>query len=193
MTVKELKPASVWQIFDQITQVPRPSGNLDKIRKWLVDFAVKHNLEHKIDAVGNVAMFRPAAPGFENIPGIVLQGHMDMVAEKLPTSKHDFNNDPIETIVDGEWVRANGTTLGADDGMGLAIALAAITDPDLKCGPLEALATVDEETGLTGASNIKPDMLVGKYLLNLDSEDDGVITIGCAGGVVVLGKWDYKR
>ena len=193
MTVKELKPASVWRIFDQITQVPRPSGNLDKIRKWLVDFAVENKLEYKVDEVGNVAMFRPAAPGHENVHGIVLQGHMDMVAEKLPTSNHDFDNDPIETIVDGEWVRANGTTLGADDGLGLAIALAAITDPDLVCGPLEALATVDEETGLTGASNIKPDMLQGKYLLNLDSEDDGVITIGCAGGVVVIAKFDYKE
>ena len=137
-------------------------------------------------------MFRPAAPGFENVPGVVMQGPMDMVAEKAASSKHDFDNDPIETIVDGEWVRANNTTLGADDGMGLAIALAAITDPDIKCGPLEALATVDEETGLTGASNIKGDMLQGKYLLNIDSEDDGVITVGCAGGLVSIFKFNYK-
>ena len=193
MTVKELKPTQVWQIFDKITQVPRPSGKLEKIREWLVNFAKEHGLEYKVDQVGNVAMFRPAAPGMENVPGIVLQGHMDMVAEKGAGSNHNFDTDPIETIVEGEWVRANNTTLGADDGMGLAIALAAITDPDLKAGPLEALATVDEETGLTGASNIQADMLQGKYLLNLDSEDDGVITIGCAGGLVTLAKWNYKE
>ena len=191
MTVRDLKPTRVWEIFDDITKVPRPSGRLDKIRKWLVDFAKEHNLDYKVDEVGNVAMFRPAAPGFENVPGIVMQGHMDMVAEKAASSNHDFDNDPIETIVEGEWVRANNTTLGADDGMGLAIALAAITDPDIKCGPLEALATVDEETGLTGASNIKADMLQGKYLLNLDSEDDGVITVGCAGGLVSIFKFNY--
>lgn len=190
MEVKDLKPAIVWQIFDQITKVPRPSGKLEKIREWLVNFAKEHNLEYKVDSTGNVAMFRPAAPGFENVPTTILQGHMDMVAEKGAGSKHNFETDPIETIVDGEWVRANNTTLGADDGMGLAIALAALTDPDLKCGRLEALATVDEETGLTGASEIKADMLDGKYLLNLDSEDDGIITIGCAGGVVTVAKFD---
>ena len=192
MTITDLKPSRGWQIFHEITQVPRPSGNLDKIRNWLVSFAQKHGLEYKIDQVGNVAMFRPAAPGFENAKKVVLQGHMDMVAEKASNSNHDFNNDPIQTIIDGEWVRANNTTLGADDGLGLAIALAAITDPDIKCGALEALATVDEETGLTGASNIKPDMLQGDYLLNLDSEDDGVITIGCAGGLVSIATFDYK-
>ncbi|MBQ1723719.1 MAG: cytosol nonspecific dipeptidase, partial [Muribaculaceae bacterium] len=119
MTVKELKPSNVWKIFDEITQVPRPSGNLAKIQEWLVNFAKKHNLEYKVDHVGNVAMFRPAAPGFENAKKVVIQGHMDMVAEKEATSNHNFLTDPIETIVDGEWVRANGTTLGADDGLGL--------------------------------------------------------------------------
>lgn len=192
MTLKDLKPANVWNIFDQITKVPRPSGRLDKIREWLVNFAKEQKLEYKVDEVGNVAIFRPAAPGFENAKKVVLQGHMDMVAEKLPTSKHDFDNDPIETIVEGDWVHANGTTLGADDGLGLAIALAVLTDPDIKCGALEALATVDEETGLTGASNIQADMLRGDYLLNLDSEEDRIITIGCAGGVVSLINFDYK-
>ncbi len=192
MTVKELKPTIVWSIFDQITQVPRPSGRLDKIREWLVNFAKEHNFEYKVDAVGNVAMFRPAAPGYENAKKIVLQGHMDMVAEKMPSSNHDFDNDPIETRIEDDWVYANDTTLGADDGIGLAMALAALIDPDLKCGAIEALATVDEETGLTGAANIQPDMLVGDYLLNLDSEDDGVITMGCAGGVESLVYFDYK-
>ena len=151
-----------------------------------------NNLEYKVDEVGNVAMFRPAAPGFENAKGVVLQGHMDMVAEKLPSSNHNFLTDPIQTRIVDDWVFATDTTLGADDGLGLAIALAALTDPDIKCGALEALATVDEETGLTGATNIKADMLVGDYLLNLDSEDDGVITIGCAGGVVTPVWFDYK-
>ena len=196
MQVKDLNPQAVWSIFDEITKVPRPSGNeegkLDKIRAWLVDFAKKHNLEYKIDKTGNVAIFRPAAPGYENCKGIVLQGHMDMVAEKGPGSTHNFDTDPIETIIDGEWVRANNTTLGADDGMGLAIALAAVIEPSLQCGPLEALATVDEETGLTGASNIEADMLVGDYLLNLDEEEDGVITMGCAGGLVSIFKFNYK-
>ena len=196
MTIKDLNPQAVWSIFEEITKVPRPSGNdegkLDKIRAWLVDFAKKHNLEYKVDKTGNVAIFRPAAPGYENCKGIVLQGHMDMVAEKGPGSTHNFDTDPIETIIDGEWVRANNTTLGADDGMGLAIALAAVIEPSLQCGPLEALATVDEETGLTGASNIEADMLVGDYLLNLDEEEDGVITMGCAGGLVSIFKFNYK-
>lgn len=191
MKVKDLKPQNVWSIFDEITKVPRPSGNLDKIRAWLVDFAKRHNLQSKVDETGNVAIFRPASPGYENAKKVVLQGHMDMVAEKLASSKHNFLTDPIETIVDGDWVRANGTTLGADDGIGLALALAVITDPDIKCGALEVLATVDEETGLTGALNIKADMLQGDYLLNLDSEDDGIITIGCAGGVESLVYFDY--
>ena len=193
MTVKDLKPTNVWSIFDEITKVPRPSGKLDKIRQWLVDFAKEHNFEHKVDAVGNVAMFRPAAPGYENAKKVVLQGHMDMVAEKVPTSHHNFETDPIETVVDGEWVRANGTTLGADDGMGLALALAALLDDDIKCGPLEVLATVDEETGLTGAINIKSDMLQGDYLLNLDSEDEGEIFISCAGGCGTEATFNFAR
>lgn len=137
MEVKDLKPARVWQIFDAITKVPRPSGNLDKIREWLVSFAKENNLECKVDEVGNVAMFRPAAPGFENAKGVVLQGHMDMVAEKLPSSNHNFLTDPIQTRIVDDWVFATDTTLGADDGLGLAIALAALTDPDIKCGALE--------------------------------------------------------
>ena len=191
MQMKDLKPTNVWAIFDEITKVPRPSGRLSHIRQWLIDFADKHGFTYRVDEVGNVAIMRPADPGFENVKKIVLQGHQDMVAEKLPTSNHNFDTDPIETIVDGEWVRANGTTLGADDGMGLALGLAALIDPDLKCGALELLATVDEETGLTGAINIKADMLQGDYLLNLDSEDDGIITMSCAGGLESLVYFDY--
>ena len=142
MTIKELKPALVWNIFDQITKVPRPSKKEGKIREWLVNFAKEHNLEYKVDAIGNVAIFRDAAPGFENSKKVVLQGHMDMVCEKTKDANHDFDNDAIETIVEGEWVRANGTTLGADDGIGMAAALAALTDPDLKVGPLQGFFTI---------------------------------------------------
>ena len=120
MTIKELKPALIWSIFDEITKVPRPSKKEEKIRNFLLDFAKKHNLEVKTDAIGNVAMFKPATPGYESAPGVILQGHMDMVCEKNSDVKHDFDNDPIETIIDGEWVHANGTTLGADNGIGMA-------------------------------------------------------------------------
>ena len=182
MTIKNLKPELVWGIFHEITQVPRPSKKEGKIREWLINFAQKHNLEYKVDEIGNVAMFRPAAPGFENVPGICMQGHMDMVCEKNSDVNHNFDTDPIETIIDGEWVRANGTTLGADNGIGMAAALAALTDPELKAGPLCALCTVDEETGLTGATKVGEGMIRADYLLNLDSEDDGEICMGCAGG-----------
>ena len=192
MTIKDLKPARVWNIFEQITKVPRPSKKEGKIREWLINFAKENNLEYKTDEIGNVAMFRPAAPGFENAKGIILQGHMDMVCEKNKDSNHDFDNDAIETIVEGEWMRANGTTLGADDGRGMAIALAVLTDPEIVAGPLEGFFTVDEETGLTGASNVGEGMLKGDYLLNLDSEDDGVITMSCAGGIDTLATFDYK-
>lgn len=192
MTIKDLKPACVWNIFDQITKVPRPSKKEEKIREWLINFAKENSLEYKVDEIGNVAMFRPAAPGLENAKGIILQAHMDMVCEKNKESKHDFDNDPIETIVEGEWIRANGTTLGADDGMGMAIALAVLTDAAIVAGPIEGFFTVDEETGLTGASNVGEGMLRGDYLLNLDSEDDGVITMSCAGGIDTLATFDYK-
>ena len=192
MTIKDLKPARVWNVFDQITQVPRPSKKEGKIREWLINFAKENKLEYKVDEIGNVAMFRPAAPGFENAKGIILQAHMDMVCEKNKDSKHNFDTDPIETIIDGEWVRANGTTLGADDGMGVAIALAVLTDPAIIAGPLEGFFTVDEETGLTGASNVGEGMLKGDYLLNLDSEDDGIITMSCAGGMDTLATFEYK-
>lgn len=192
MTIKDLKPELIWKIFDEINQVPRPSKKEEKIREYLVQFAQKNNIKYKVDAIGNVAMWRPAAPGYENVKGVVLQGHMDMVAEKVAGSSHNFDTDPIKTIVDGEWLRADGTTLGADDGMGMAGALAAMVDPDLKVGPLEAFFTVDEETGLTGASNVGEGMLTGDYLLNMDSEDDGVITIGCSGGVDTLASFNFK-
>lgn len=191
MEVKDLQPALVFQIFDQITKVPRPSKKEGKIRQFLLDFAAKHGIAAKTDAVGNVVMSKPATPGHEDAPGIILQGHMDMVCESNDKS-FDFENNPIHTIVDGEWVRADGTTLGADNGIGVAASLAALIDPDLVHGPLEVLVTVDEETGMTGAFGLQKDMITGKILLNLDSEDDAEVYVGCAGGVDTTCHFTYK-
>ena len=178
MTVKELEPKRVFEIFDQITKVPRPSKKEEKIRQYLLDFAKSHNLEAKTDKVGNVVIKAPATPGHENAPTVILQGHMDMVCESNDKS-FDFEHTPITTVVDGDWVRAEGTTLGADNGIGVAAALAVMTDPDAVHGPLEALVTVDEETGMTGAFGLEGDMITGSILLNLDSEDDAEIFVGC--------------
>ena len=187
-----LKPALVWEIFEEITRVPRPSKHEERIIAYLVDFAIRHNLEHKVDAAGNVVIYKPATPGYEAAPAVVLQSHSDMVCEKNADTVHDFMTDPIEAYIDGEWVKAKGTTLGADCGIGMAAALAVLVDESLKHPAIEALFTVDEETGLTGAFNLAPDMLTGKYLLNLDSEDEGELFIGCAGGVDTLATFNYK-
>jgi dipeptidase D len=192
MTIKDLKPAAVFSIFDEITQVPRPSKKEEKIRQYLLDFAAKHNIAVKTDAVGNVVMTKPATPGHEDAPTIIMQGHMDMVCESNDKS-FDFDNSPIKTVVDGEWLRAEGTTLGADNGIGVAAALAAMADDTLVHGPLEVLVTVDEETGMTGANNIGEGMITGTILLNLDSEDDAELFIGCAGGVDTVASFHYNR
>ncbi|MDE5811837.1 MAG: aminoacyl-histidine dipeptidase [Muribaculaceae bacterium] len=192
MEVKDLNPKIVFEIFDEITRIPRPSKKEEKIRQYLLDFAAKHNLKAKTDKVGNVAIFKDATPGHEQAPTVVMQGHMDMVCE----SDHkgfDFENNPIKTIVDGEWVRADGTTLGADNGIGVAASLAALIDPELVHGPLEVLVTVDEETGMTGAFGIGDDMIAGNILLNLDSEDDAEVFVGCAGGVDTTAVFHYER
>ena len=192
MTIKDLKPAAVFAIFDEINQVPRPSKKEGKIRQYLLDFAAKHGIEVKTDAVGNVAMFKPATPGHEKAPRVIMQAHMDMVCESNDKS-FDFENSPIRTIVDGDWLRADGTTLGADNGIGMAAALAALTDDTLVHGPLQGLFTVDEETGLTGANNLGEGMIDGDMLLNLDSEDDAEIFVGCAGGVDTTCTFHYER
>ena len=192
MKVSELKPTAVFSIFDQITKIPRPSKKEDKIRAFLLDFAKQHGIAVKTDAIGNVVMSKPATPGHEDAPTVILQGHMDMVCESNDKN-FDFLNNPIETIVDGEWVRANGTTLGADNGIGVAASLAILTDDTLVHGPLEALFTMDEETGMTGAFNIGEGMLNGDMLLNLDSEDDAEIFVGCAGGVDTVCTFNYNR
>ncbi len=182
MEIKNLAPNIVWSIFDGMTKVPRPSKKEEKIRRWLVDWAAAHNVECRVDRTGNVLMRVPATPGYEDRPTVVLQAHMDMVCEQNSGVNHDFENDPIETFIDGDWVKARGTTLGADDGIGVALALAVMTDPDGKHGPLEALITYDEETGLTGANNLEAGFMTGKILVNIDSETEGQIFIGCAGG-----------
>lgn len=192
MEVKDLNPKRVFEIFDEITKVPRPSKKEAKIRQYLLDFAAKHGLESKTDAVGNVAIFKPATPGHENAPAVILQGHMDMVCESNDKS-FDFDNNPITTIIDGEWIHADGTTLGADNGIGVAASLAVLTEPELVHGPIEALFTVDEETGMTGAFGIGEGMLQGDMLLNLDSEDDAEIFVGCAGGVDTVCTFNYSR
>lgn len=192
MTIKDLKPALVFEIFNEITQVPRPSKKEEKIRQYLLDFAAKHNLAAKTDATGNVVITKPATPGKEDAPTVIMQAHMDMVCESNDKS-FDFDNSPIKTVVDGDWLRAEGTTLGADNGIGMAGALAALIDESLVHGPLEALFTVDEETGLTGANNLGEGMITGTMLLNLDSEDDAEIFIGCAGGVDTTCTFHYHR
>ncbi|RLF54616.1 MAG: cytosol nonspecific dipeptidase [Thermoplasmata archaeon] len=181
-SILDLEPKIVWKHFDEIRKIPRCSKHEEKIREHIVNFAKRHNLEYQVDKVGNVVVRKPASKGMEDRPMVVLQSHMDMVCEKNKDVVHDFSKDPIKVKIDGEWVKAEGTTLGADDGIGVATALAILEEKDLKHPPIEALFTVDEETGLTGAFAIEKDFLKGRVMINLDSEDFGVIYIGCAGG-----------
>lgn len=192
MKITDLKPEIVWKYFYQVTQVPRPSKKEGKIIKFLESFAEEHKLEHKKDKTGNILIKKPATPGKEKVPCVVLQAHMDMVCEKNNATKHDFENDPIETIVEGNWLRANGTTLGADNGIGIAAGLAVLASDDIEHGPIECLFTVDEETALTGAKGIEAGFMDGEILLNLDSEDEGQIFMGCAGGKDTQAVFHYQ-
>ena len=180
--IDNLEPKLLWKHFDEIRKIPHCSKHEEKIREYILDFGKKHSLKIKTDKAGNVVVLKPASQGMENKPTIILQGHMDMVCEKNSDVVHDFAKDPIKLKLEGDVLTADGTTLGADNGIGLAIALAILEDKTLKHGPIEALFTIDEETGLTGAFAIESDMLTGEIMLNLDSEDFGVITVGCAGG-----------
>lgn len=180
--IKGLEPRSVWEHFYEIAQIPRCSKSEEKIRDYIISVAKKNKLNYKIDAVGNIVVKKPASKGLEKKPGIVFQGHLDMVCEKNKDTKHDFTKDPIKLKKEGDWIKADGTTLGSDNGIGVAAALALMENNVLKHGPLEFLFTIDEETGLTGAMEISRDMLEGRMLLNLDSEEDGAVYIGCAGG-----------
>jgi len=191
--LKGLKPEIVWNYFEEICKIPRPSRKEEKMAAWLMEFARQHHLKAQQDEAGNVLITKPASAGKENVPAVVLQAHMDMVCEKNSDVVHDFDRDPIKPYVDGEWVRARGTTLGADDGIGMAAALAVLTSSDIQHGPLECLFTIDEETGLTGAFALKPGFFKGRILLNLDSEDEGEIFIGCAGGMDTVVRLSYKK
>ncbi len=180
--LKGFEPVGLWHYFDQIRQIPRESGNETAVVRYLIEFARNNHLDYQSDEVGNVIIRKPASPGNEGKPGVVLQAHVDMVCEKNSDKAFDFATDPIQLRVDGDWLLAQDTTLGADNGIGVAAAMYVLTEPNLVHGPIEALFTVDEERGLTGANNLKPGILKGSYLINLDSEDEGVFTVGCAGG-----------
>lgn len=188
-----LAPQNVWKHFDSLTQVPRPSGHLEKIQSFLLEFGKSVGVEASKDEVGNIIYRKPATPGMENRKTVILQAHMDMVPQKTKDKQHDFENDPIETEIDGEWVRAKGTTLGSDDGMGVAAIMAVMEDKTLKHGPLVALITADEETGMFGAFGLKPGTIDGDILLNLDSEEEGELYIGCAGGEDLNATLEYKE
>jgi dipeptidase D len=188
-----LEPKAVWKNFHSLTQIPRPSNSEDKIQQFMLDFGKNLGLETFRDETGNIIIRKPATPGMENRQGIVLQTHLDMVPQKNSDKDHDFTKDPIEAFVDGEWVTANGTTLGADNGMGVAATMAVLESKNLKHGPVEALFTCDEETGMTGAFGLKAGMLKGDILLNLDSEDEGELYVGCAGGTNANVAFAYKE
>ncbi len=197
MPIRNLEPKSVWNNFYALTQIPRPSGHTQKVAKFLVQFGKDLGLEAFQDECGNVIIRKPATPGMEDRKGIVLQAHMDMVPQKNNDKKHDFTKDPIETRIvhhdDGDWVYANGTTLGADDGLGVAAAMSVLESKTLKHGPIEALFTVDEETRMVGAKALKPGILQGDILLNLDSETEGELYVGCAGGLDANVTFKYKE
>ncbi|MEZ5195651.1 MAG: aminoacyl-histidine dipeptidase [Bacteroidales bacterium] len=191
--ILNLEPKAIWKHFYSLTQIPRPSKKEERIIEFMKKFGEGLGLETIVDEVGNVIIKKPATPGMENRKGIILQGHLDMVPQKNSDKKHDFEKDPIEAYIDGDWVTANGTTLGSDNGMGVAAGMAVLEATDLVHGPIEVLCTIDEETGMTGAENLKPEILDGDILMNLDSEDEGELYIGCAGGVDTNAKFHYKE
>jgi dipeptidase D len=190
--LSELNPTPVWSYFEEICTIPRLSKNEAEIRSYILRFAFEHNLEFAEDSVGNIVITKPASPGFENRKTLVLQSHMDMVGEKNADYPHNWLTDPIIPYITDGFVAARGTTLGADDGIGLASQLAVLSDKSLKAGKIECLFTVDEESGMTGALNLKSGFFEGRTLINLDSEDEGILYIGCAGGMDTVGSLSYK-
>ena len=190
--IKDLQPECVWRNFYDLTQVPRPSGHLEKVQQFLLDFAKKVGVEAFKDSANNIVMRKPASPGMENRKTVMLQAHMDMVPQKTPDSTHNFETDPIQTWIDGEWVKTKGTTLGADNGLGIAVIMAVMEDKTLKHGPIEALCTADEETGMYGANDLPTGQMNSDILLNLDTEDEGEMIVGSAGGVDITGTIEYK-
>lgn len=189
----ELKPISVFEHFAKINAIPRPSKHEEQIIEYLKEFGKSRGLETKVDKTGNVLISKPATKGMEHLPTVVLQSHMDMVCDKLVDIEFNFLTDPIQTYIDGEWLKAKGTTLGADDGIGVAMELALLDANDIEHGPIECLFTVDEETGLTGAFGLEAGFMSGKYLVNLDSEDEGQIFVSCAGGITTTSMFNFKR
>jgi dipeptidase D len=191
--ILNLQPQCIWKNFYALTQVPRPSGHLEKIQQFLIDFGKKAGVEVFKDPANNIVMRKPATPGMEHRKGVILQAHMDMVPQKAPESKHNFETDPIQPWIDGEWVKATGTTLGADNGLGVAAIMAVMEAKDLKHGPIDALITADEETGMYGANALPEGELEGDILMNLDSETWGKFVIGSAGGIDVTATLNYKE
>ena len=190
--IANLKPEAIWRNFDALTQVPRPSGHLEKVQQFLLDWAKEHQVDAFLDPAGNIVMRKPATPGYENRKGVLLQAHMDMVPQKSPESTHNFETDPIETYIEDGWVHARGTTLGSDDGIGVAAIMGVMESADLKHGPVEALITRDEETGMYGANDLPEGELHSDILMNLDSELWGKFVIGSAGGIDVTSSLEYK-
>lgn len=193
METTALQPKAVFDCFSQVNRIPRPSKREEKMIEFLKSFGERLGLPTKVDEAGNVLITKPATPGFENRRTVVLQSHMDMVCEKNADSSFDFMKDPIEAYVDGEWLKAKGTTLGADDGIGVAMQMALLEATDIPHGPIECLFTRDEETGLTGAAALKPGFMTGDYLINLDSEDEGQIFVSCAGGARTSAEFDFTE
>ena len=193
MSIKELEPRIVWNNFYNLTQIPRPSKHEGKVIEYLYNWGISHGFETIRDKGGNIIIRVPATPGMENRRGVIIQGHMDMVPQKTSDSNHDFLKDPINAYIDGEWVTADRTTLGADNGMGVALGLSAIEDKSVKHGPIEILVTYDEETGMTGANTLEPGVLKGDILMNLDSEQEGELCVGCAGGLDVSASFKYLK
>ena len=193
MNKNELKPAVVFAEFAKINQIPRPSKREEKMIQYLQDWGKSHQLDTKVDETGNVIIRKPATKGMENRATVILQSHMDMVCDKLVDVEFDFDKDAIQTYVDGEWLKAKGTTLGADDGIGCAIELAILASEDIEHGPIECVFTRDEETGLSGAEGMKAGFMTGDYLINLDSEDEGEIFVSCAGGRNTTAQFTFKR
>ncbi len=190
--ILKLQPEALWRNFHLLTQVPRPSGHLEKIQQFLLDWAKERNLDARLDNAGNILMYKPASPGMEDRKVVTLQGHIDMVPQKTPDSPHNFETDPIETWIDGDWVRARNTTLGADDGMAIATIMAIFEDDTLCHGPLEAFMTSDEETTMYGVEHMEDGLLKGEILLNLDNETHGELMVGSAGGINLTAELEFK-
>lgn len=191
--IKTLAPQSVWSYFYDLTQIPRPTGHMDGVIKYMLAFGNELGLETKQDEAGNILIRKPATPGFENSKTVILQSHLDMVPQANRGVAHDFLKDPIDAYIDGDWVRARQTTLGADNGIGVALAMAVLADKTLKHGPVEALFTIDEEVGMVGAFGLKPGFLTGNILINCDSEEEGELFVGCAGGADLNITFQYKK